>query len=184
MLPSFSGVSRGCGRDGKFSNECARRRSVDIQYHSHAVAAQTAAAERHSNRQVESVKKLFEAELLQVAPSAVGSLDHLLQAADECEAEKVSYQQELLDSFNVSPAVPSGFSRFALQRRSKRLDEDLKVCLVSFIHIFRGYVTEQPRQVLEKDGTLAAVNPQVYSSSGGSGGLYALMIQNLAAFFP
>jgi len=71
----------------------------------------TAAAERHSNRQVESVKKLFEAELL--------------QAADECEAEKVSYQQELLDSFN---------------RRSKRLDEDLKV--------------------LEKDGTLAAVNPQ------------------------
>merc|ERR1712153_102691 len=70
-----------------------------------------AAAERHSNRQVESIKKLFESELL--------------QAADECESEKLGYQQELLDTF---------------QRRYKRLDEDLKV--------------------LEKDGTLAAVNPQ------------------------
>eukprot|EP00656_Telonema_subtile_P014016 TRINITY_DN17126_c0_g1_i1.p1 TRINITY_DN17126_c0_g1~~TRINITY_DN17126_c0_g1_i1.p1 ORF type:complete len:291 (+),score=51.43 TRINITY_DN17126_c0_g1_i1:3-875(+) len=70
-----------------------------------------AAAERHSNRQVESIKKLFESELL--------------QAADECESEKLGYQQELLDTF---------------QRRYKRLDDDLKV--------------------LEKDGTLAAVNPQ------------------------
>merc|ERR1712166_128766 len=70
-----------------------------------------AAAERHSNRQVESIKKLFES--------------GLLQAADECESEKLGYQQELLDTF---------------QRRYKRLDEDLKV--------------------LEKDGTLVAVNPQ------------------------
>lgn len=56
-----------------------------------------AAAERHSNRQVESIKKLFESELL--------------QAADECEAEKGNYQQDLLDSF---------------QRRTKKLDDDLK----------------------------------------------------------
>merc|ERR1712166_1113181 len=56
-----------------------------------------AAAERHSNRQVESIKKLFESELL--------------QAADECESEKGNYQQDLLDSF---------------QRRTKKLDDDLK----------------------------------------------------------
>merc|ERR1711988_521868 len=56
-----------------------------------------AAAERHSNRQVESIKKLFESELI--------------QAADECDAEKCNYQQELLDSFN---------------RRVKKLEEDAK----------------------------------------------------------
>eukprot|EP00658_Telonema_sp_P-2_P031656 TRINITY_DN23643_c0_g1_i11.p1 TRINITY_DN23643_c0_g1~~TRINITY_DN23643_c0_g1_i11.p1 ORF type:complete len:179 (-),score=69.53 TRINITY_DN23643_c0_g1_i11:296-832(-) len=70
-----------------------------------------AAAERHCNRQVESIKKLFQAECL--------------QAEDEYEAERQSYQQDLLDTF---------------QRRYNKLDQDLKV--------------------LEKDGTLAAVNPQ------------------------
>lgn len=60
-------------------------------------AKKVAAAERQRNRQIESVKAIFESELM--------------QAADECDAEKATYQQELLDLFH---------------RRQKRLDEDLK----------------------------------------------------------
>merc|ERR1719231_1609073 len=57
-----------------------------------------AAAERQKNRQIESVKNMFEAELN--------------TAAEECDHEKAAYQQELLDMF---------------QRRIKKLEEDLKV---------------------------------------------------------
>jgi hypothetical protein len=57
-----------------------------------------AAAERQKNRQIESVKNMFESESL--------------QAADECEAEKATYQAELLEMF---------------QRRVKKLEEDLKI---------------------------------------------------------
>merc|ERR1711934_79221 len=62
-----------------------------------ARAKKVAAAERQRNRQIESVKALFESDLM--------------QAADECDAEKGTYQQELLELF---------------QRRCKKLDDDLR----------------------------------------------------------
>jgi len=63
-----------------------------------AQAKKVATAERQRNRQVESVKNMFESELM--------------QAADEYEAEKNTYQNELLEMF---------------QRRIKKLQDDLKI---------------------------------------------------------
>merc|ERR1712086_648349 len=50
-----------------------------------AQAKKIAAAERQRNRQIESIKNMFESELT--------------QSADESEAERSTYQQELLDVF-------------------------------------------------------------------------------------
>lgn len=61
-------------------------------------AKKIAAAERQRNRQIESVKNMFESELM--------------QAVDECDAEKATYQADLLDMF---------------QRRTKKLEDDLKI---------------------------------------------------------
>jgi len=74
-------------------------------------AKKIAAAERQRNRQIESVKNMFESELM--------------QAVDECDAEKATYQADLLDTF---------------QRRTKKLEEDLKI--------------------LEAEGSLDSVKPQ------------------------
>jgi len=63
-----------------------------------AQAKKIAAAERQRNRQIESIKNMFESELT--------------QSADESEAERSTYQQELLDVF---------------QRRIKKLEDDQKI---------------------------------------------------------